>query len=125
MREECLVSVQQEGSVVDVQVLDRNVGITSSQRENVERCLHFSLDRFAEIIRSVQVSFSDMNGPKGGEDVLCRLKIALRGKGEVVVEGKGISVESVVTETADRAAMAISRRQDRQRSMQGLSMSGQ
>lgn len=110
---------------MDVQILDRNVGITSAQQEHVDRCLQFAFGRFSSHIRSVDVSFSDVNGPKGGDDLQCRMKIVLHGKGELLVEGKGISVEAVAAETADRAALAVSRRLDRLRDSQGTSMSGQ
>jgi hypothetical protein len=106
-------------------ILDRNVGITSAQYENIERCLQYAFDRFSTVIRSVDVSLSDINGPKGGEDLQCRIKIVLEGKGDLLVEGKGVSVEAVVAETADRAALAVSRRLDRLRDSQGTSMSGQ
>jgi hypothetical protein len=52
------------------------------------------------------------------------MKVALQGKGELLVEGKGISVEALVAETADRASLAVSRRLDRLRDTQGVSMSG-
>ncbi len=110
---------------MEVYVLDRNVGITPDQQETVERCLQFAFDRFSSQIRKIDVSVSDVNGPKGGDDLQCRIKIVLDGKGEIIVEGKGISVEAVVSEVADRAAMAVSRRLDRLRDSHGISMSGQ
>jgi putative sigma-54 modulation protein len=110
---------------MEVHILDRNVGITSSQRDSVDRSLEFALDRFSSHIRTVEVAFCDVNGPKGGNDLQCRIMLALSGKGEIVVEGKGDSVEGVLAETADRAALAVSRRLDRLRDAQGTSMSGQ
>jgi hypothetical protein len=110
---------------VDVNILDRNVGIASVQYENIERCLQYAFDRFSSVIRAIDVSFSDINGPKGGEDLQCRIKIVLDGKGDLLVEGKGVSVEALVAETADRAALAVSRRLDRLRDARGTSMSGQ
>jgi len=112
-------------STMDVQLLDRNIGITSDQQLSLERCLLFAFDRFSSHIRTVDVALSDVNGPKGGDDLQCRMKIVLHGKGELLVEGKGVSVEAVVGETADRAALAVSRRLDRLRDPQGTSMSGQ
>lgn len=110
---------------MDVQLLDRNIGLTADQQVSVERCIQFAFDRFESHIRTVDVSLSDINGPKGGDDLQCRMKIVLTGKGDIVVEGKGISVEAVVAETADRASLAVSRRLDRLRDSQGTSMSGQ
>lgn len=109
---------------MDVNVLDRNVGITSGQREHIDRCLQFAFDRFGSHIRGIDISLTDVNGPKGGDDVQCRMKVVLEGKREIVVEGKGISVEAITAETADRAALAVSRRLDRLRDSRGTSMSG-
>jgi putative sigma-54 modulation protein len=116
---------KRKGQQMEVHTLDRNVGITPDQKENIERCLQFAFDRFSSHIRTVDVSFSDVNGPRGGDDLQCRMKIVLHGKGDIVVEGKGVSVEAVISETADRAALAVSRRVDRLRDAQGTSMSGQ
>ncbi len=110
---------------MEVHTLDRNVGITPDQKENIERRLQFAFDRFSSHIRTVDVSLSDVNGPKGGDDLQCRMKIVLHGKGDIIVEGKGVSVEAIISETADRAALAVSRRVDRLRDAQGTSMSGQ
>ena len=110
---------------MDVQILDRNIGITAAQQEHIDRCLQFAFGRFSSQIRSIEVSLTDVNGPKGGDDLQCRMKVVLQGKGDLLVEGKGVSVEAVVSETADRAALAVSRRLDRLRDSQGTSMSGQ
>lgn len=110
---------------MDVQLLDRNIGITSDQQLSLERCLLFAFDRFSSHIRTVDVALSDVNGPKGGDDLQCRMKIVLHGKGELMVEGKGVSLEAVAAETVDRATLAVSRRIERLRDAQGTSMSGQ
>ena len=110
---------------MEVQILDRNVGITSGQRENIDRCLQFAFDRFDSHVRSIDITLTDVNGPRGGEDVQCRMMIGLLQERAIVVEGKGVSVEAIVAETADRAVIAVSRRLDRLRDSQGTSMSGQ
>ena len=110
---------------MEVHILDRKVGITQDQREIIDRSIEFAFDRFSTHIRSVDATFTDVNGPKGGEDIQCRMKILLHGKGDIIVEGKGASVEAIVAQTTDRAAIAISRRIDRLQDSQGTSMSGQ
>ena len=118
-----LISAQ--GSIMEVNILDRNVGITSKQREIVERSLHYAFDQFEEHIRIVDVSFNDLNGPRGGNDIRCRLKVSLHRSGEMVVEGTGASVESVAAETSEQASHAVSKLVDRLRESHGPSMSGQ
>ncbi len=107
-----------------IHVLDRNVGINSDQLGKAERSLQFALDRFSSHVRAVDVLFSDVNGPKGGDDLHYRMKISLHGKGDLVIEGKGFAVDAVAAETADRAALAVSRRLEKLRDVQGTSMSG-
>ena len=110
---------------MNIQIVDRNVGITQNQRDHIDRCLQFAFDRFSTHVNAIDISLTDVNGPKGGEDVQCRMMISLHGTGELIVEGKGDSVESVVADTTDRAALAVSRRIDRLQNVQGTSMSGQ
>ena len=108
-----------------IQILDRNVGITQNQREHIDRCLQFAFDRLGSHVNFIDISLADVNGPRGGEDVQCRIRISLHAGGELTVEGKGDSVAAVAAETADRAALAVSRLIDRLRDVQGTSMSGQ
>jgi hypothetical protein len=108
-----------------IHILDRNVSVTSEQRVNIERCLHFALDRFSSHVRAVDLVLSDVNGPKGGDDLHCLMKILVQGVGDLVIEGKGIVLEAVVAETTDRATLAVSKRLEKLRDLQGTSMSGQ
>jgi len=110
---------------MEIRIVDRNVNLTEAQRTLVERQVQFAFDRFETQIRSLDVSLSDINGPKGGEDIQCRVMVQLNGKGEIHVEGRGGSLEAVVTDAMDRVSVAVSRRLERLKESQGISMSGQ
>ena len=47
---------------MDINILDRNVGFTSGQREHIDRCLQFAFDRFGSHIRTIDISLTDVNG---------------------------------------------------------------
>ena len=53
----------------------RGIGIppTAALAAHIERRLAFSLSRFSAQIERVVVRFSDMNGPRGGSDKVCRV----------------------------------------------------
>ena len=110
---------------MEIRILSRNVVLTDAQSETLERRVQFALGRFASEVRTVQLTLTDVNGPKGGSDVLCRVKIDLKGSGDVKVSGTDVSAEVVVAGVVDRAARSLSRMLDRQRDHQGMSMSGQ
>jgi len=93
----------------------QQVDISGSQREHLERRLHFALGRFTQAIRRVVVFLSDQNGPRGGLDKLCRLVIQPKAGNEVVVETRGGSVDDAVDQAADRASLTLARRLARMR----------
>ena len=109
---------------MEIQILARNVALNSSQLELIERRVQYALNRFSSQVRTVQVTMSDVNGPKGGSDILCRFKVLLRKKGEILVGDTDVSIESAIANVADRAARSVARLLDRQREHQGTSMSG-
>lgn len=67
-------------------------------REYAARRLDFALDRLQHNIRAVTLRISDKNGPKGGIDKRCLIKLSVPGLPDIVV-----------TETADNANVAIDR----------------
>lgn len=109
---------------MEIQILGRNLHLNPSQLELIERRIQYAVNRFSSQVRTVQVTLSDVNGPKGGSDILCRFKVLLRKKGEILVGDTDTSIESAVANVADRAARSLARLLERQREHQGTSMSG-
>lgn len=109
---------------MEIRIQVRGLTLTATQSEFVERRLQYALGRFSSQIRTVHATLSDINGPRGGQDVLCRVKVVLRKTGEVIVGDTDVSPEAAIANVADRAARSLSRLLDRERDRQGLSMSG-
>jgi len=101
------------GEIMELRISDDGLVLTADQREFCERRLWFALSRFVLRIERVEAVFTDVNGPKGGRDVLCCLQVGLRGAQDVLVRDAGESVESVMAGAADRAARTVARRLQR------------
>jgi hypothetical protein len=101
------------GQIMELRISDDGLVLTADQREFCERRLRFALSRFALRIERVEAVFTDVNGPKGGRDVLCCLQVGLRGAQDVLVRDAGESVEAVMAGAADRAARTVARRLQR------------
>jgi len=99
--------------IMELRISDDGLVLTADQREFCERRLRFALSRFALRIERVEAVFTDVNGPKGGRDVLCCLQVGLRGAQDVLVRDAGESVEAVMAGAADRAARTVARRLQR------------
>ena len=79
------------------------------------RRIRLALNRFAASIRAITIRISDTNGPKGGDDIRCVVSVKLASAGEVVVQGEGEKVLTVLSHCLSRAERAVSRHLDRHR----------
>jgi len=68
----------------------------SSDRDYIRRKLGIKLGKFASSIERVSVRTEDVNGPRGGVDQLCRIKVVLRGLPSVVFESRDASLNAAV-----------------------------
>lgn len=87
--------------------------------EFAEQHLSSALDRYEERIVDVDVRLSDLNGPKGGLDKSCQVRIRVRPHGTLLVEERAENWQASIAVATDRAAHAVSREVDRVRDRAG------
>jgi putative sigma-54 modulation protein len=92
-----------------IHVRSRQVEVDDTVRAHIERRLQFSLGRFSQRIRRVTVQIVDINGPRGGEDKVCRIEVRLPPTGSVFVEDMDADLHAAIDRAADRAARSVSR----------------
>jgi len=93
----------------------RHLLLDSHLREVCQRHLVYSLGRFEDQVRRVQLWIEDVNGPRGGRDLRCRIRICLRRGGTFSVAWLADRAEAAIDEVFDRARSALLRRVQRQR----------
>jgi len=93
----------------------RHLTLDPAMRDSCDRHLLHSLGRLEEQIRRVQLWIEDLNGPRGGRDVRCCLRICLRRGGALTVEAVDAVPQAAVSEVFDRARTALLRVVQRQR----------
>lgn len=71
------------------------------------------LGRAAGLIERITVRFEDVNGPKGGIDIVCRIKAVLSGRPSIVVEKRTHSHASAFAAAATALGTAMDREQGR------------
>ena len=64
------------------------VDIGAEDRDNIASKLGMKLGKFASSIERITMRLSDANGPKGGRDQICQLKVVLSGLPSIVVEDR-------------------------------------
>lgn len=95
----------------------QGVGISQPLEQHAARRIGFAVRRFEERVELVEVQLADVNGPRGGEDIECRLLVRLRGERSVVVHATGMDAYATLDRAAAKASMAIARRLGRRRAL--------
>jgi Sigma 54 modulation protein / S30EA ribosomal protein len=89
--------------------------IDDEDRDYIARKLGMNLGRFVVSIERITVRLSDINGPKGGRDQRCQIKVVLSGLPSVVVNETDSTVRRAVDGAVDAVAIAVGRRVQRRR----------
>ena len=89
-------------------IRSRNVAVTSELRQHIDRRVGQALNRFEQHVGSVQVALTDVNGPKGGLDKVCRLTVVVAGCDQIAVTEYGSNLFRIVDRVADRVKQRVS-----------------
>ena len=92
-----------------------SVTLDEDDREYIRRRLGEKLGRHAKSLERVSVRLRDVNGPRGGVDVECRIKVVLSGLPSVVVEHKAAAYRPALTAALASAERTVRRSLERKR----------
>jgi len=87
--------------------------VTPALSEYVRRRLEFVLTRRNERIQRVTVRVGDENGPRGGIDKYCRIRVHLVAAPVAIVKEVGGNLYAAIDRAADRVGQAVRKHLDR------------
>lgn len=87
----------------DLEISDLAGSINLENRHLIENRSRFALRRFASRIRHLRMSLVDENGPKGGRDTRCKIRLKLEGRGEVVADAIHVDPLRASTDAISKA----------------------
>lgn len=95
----------------------RSVGVPldEADRAYIRRKLGRKLGKFVDAVERVSVRIEDVNGPRGGRDKRCRIKITLRGMPSVAVEEQHAALQAAMDGALERAGQTVKRQLQRRR----------
>ena len=91
------------------------VALDTDDRAYIRRRLGEKLGRYASSIERVTVRVRDINGPRGGVDLQCRIKVVLSGLPSVVVEHQEALLQPALTRALGAAERAVRKTLQRRR----------
>jgi CBS domain-containing protein len=95
----------------------RSVGLSvpRPERDYMRRKLGMKLGKFIDSIERVSVRLDDVNGPRGGVDKSCRIKMVLSGLPSIFVEKRAPTVGGAFDSALAEAERAVRKSLDRRR----------
>ncbi len=109
--------------IVDIQ--GHGFTVTTALAEHVRRRLGFVLTRHRDRIQRVMVRVGDENGPRGGVDKYCRIRVRLLDAPVGVVTDIGADLYATIDRAADRIGRVVVRYLDRRHSARDLARRGE
>jgi ribosome-associated translation inhibitor RaiA len=102
-------------AAADIPAHIRAVGapVGAEDRAYLRRKLGMKLGKFARAIERVSVRIRDVNGPRGGVDKLCAIKVVLTRLPSVVVEAQHASLQAAMDGALQRTERAVKRSMQR------------
>jgi len=91
------------------------VTLSDENRAYIRRKLGTKLGKFARSIERVTVRMKDINGPYGGVDQVCRIKVVLTGLPSVIVEKTAASPDAATDLALTSIERAVRRTMQRRR----------
>jgi ribosomal subunit interface protein len=86
----------------------RHLRLTLALQQHVTRRLRFALGRFDGSLRRVVVRVSDVNGPRGGVDKVCRVHLDVAGR-PITIDERDQDLYAAIDRAAERAGRATER----------------
>lgn len=85
------------------------IELSGELQDYIRRHVHFSLGRFAARIRSLSIRLADVNGPRGGVDKCCDIRVDVGLRQQVMVRERQANWHAAIAFAMDRAERAVQR----------------
>ena len=95
---------------MQISIRSRNFSLTEALRNHASKRLHFALSRCSNHIRRVIMQLSDINGPRGGIDKRCQLRLVLDGLPDVIINDIEADMYTAIDRATDRAGRTLARK---------------
>jgi ribosomal subunit interface protein len=94
---------------MNINLQARDFHLTNSLESQIRQKMKILLDRFDDKIRATRVVLSDINGPKGGKDKRCTIKIEVHNAKTIVVDEVADNMYESISRCSQRAKRAVSK----------------
>lgn len=110
---------------MNFQIQAQDFTLTTGLRQHVAVRLACALNHGQDIVSSIIVRLSDVNGPRGGVDKCCGIEVRLKGAPSLIVEDTQTDLYVAIDRASERIGRTLDRRLARQRDFPAVSLARQ
>ncbi|HEU4685802.1 MAG TPA: HPF/RaiA family ribosome-associated protein [Nitrospira sp.] len=108
-------SVKRESGLVPAHIRVLGTHLSKDERRDIRKKLGKKLGKFGRMIQRVSLRVMDANGPRGGLDQVCRLKVVLNRLPSIVAEAQDAVLGTAIQKALAAAERAVRRTVQRRR----------
>ena len=94
---------------MEIQIHTRGFELTDGIKEHAERRMLYAFDWARYLMTRIVVRLDDINGPRGGRDKRCSVRIPLAGCPDLVIEDIQSDLYVAIDRSVERADRALRR----------------
>lgn len=98
---------------MQVHFISNEFFLTPSLRDHLKKRLQFAFVSLQNRIATVSVRLRDLNGPKGGRDMLCQVSVVIPGRPQLLVkdiqEDMYLAIDCALKRASYRASRIVAR----------------
>lgn len=93
-----------------IKIHARRLKMSEGLKKHAESKARLAVGLFGEKIRRIDIFLSDVNGPKGGEDMVCKVKVAAAKKSIILVQEKSETLRDAINTCMHRLKRSAARK---------------
>lgn len=94
---------------MQIKIQARGFSLSQALQEYIESKIRLALSRYSDRLSRIDVTLLDINGPKGGEDMRCRILCRPEGGESIVIEETAEDMYDAINACAHRMKRATDR----------------
>ena len=92
-----------------INIQSRGFKLSKASYGRVKSKLYRVLNRYDNRIRHAEITLSDVNGPKGGEDMKCLINIRVNKSKSIVVQETAVDIYDAINSCTQRVKRVVER----------------
>ena len=96
-----------------ITIKSRGFSLTQGLKEFIEDRMRLIFTRYGQHVSRIDITLLDINGPKGGEDKRCKIRLKLDGMPSIIIQETDTDMYEAINNCGSRLKRTVSRKLDK------------